>query len=104
MQLGPTIRIPESRTMASNSASSFAPSSPVSEKPGGDDDDPPDAGVGALAGDVDDELLPDDDVGQIDVVRHLCDRWVSPHRADHLGLRVHRVERAVETAVQDVAE
>jgi hypothetical protein len=33
MQFGPTIRIPESRTTPSNSASSLAPSSPVSEKP-----------------------------------------------------------------------
>jgi hypothetical protein len=103
-QFGPTIRIPNPRTVASSFACSAPPNLAGLAKARRDHDERLHALAPAVLRHALHEVARDDDHGEIHLVGDIFDARVGAHRLDGLRVRVHRVDGAGEGVREEVVE
>jgi hypothetical protein len=101
MQLGPTILIPEFRTMSTLVGGTALSYLGETRR---DDHHAANPCVCALLDHLEDETMGDHDEGEVDLVRHFPDGGVGLDRAHHPHSRVDWVEGTGETLGEDVGE
>ena len=104
MQLGPISVTPAAAAVSASSCSACRPSIAGLGEPGGDDDGGTDAAAPALLEDRADLLAADGEERHVRSLGQLLDARVHRQAEERPAARAHRVERALEAAVEDVPE